>query len=444
MNPVGAAPPAGSAEDEPHAQQDVVVTGLGIVAGDYLDPDVLFDHLAAGGSLVAPDPRMAGWGLPGGVSARVPEEARRHLEGLVPAGTGPLGPAGTLGWYAADSAWADSGLGATVAPERVGVFVGCNRTMSTAADFAELTDHCDPTSGTFDLDTYLDDVGPRADHDVLLRPTTLTTALARQFDAGVAETHAAACAAGATAIGSACRDIRSGRLDVALAGGTESLTTFAAVVGFLALGALALGTTGDPTAVSRPFDKDRTGFVIGDAAAFLVLESRAHARRRGARTRARIAGFAGVSEAVRITASSLDGQSYADCMRLALDDAGLEPTDIGHVNAHGTATATNDRCEAAALALLFGERVGSVPVTANKSAVGHTLAGSGAVEAVLSVLTLQRQTLLPTLNHRAGDEVTSVLDVVTEARTWPVSAVLSNSFGFGGQNSSLVFTAESE
>ncbi|MGW9437008.1 beta-ketoacyl synthase N-terminal-like domain-containing protein [Streptomyces sp. NPDC055607] len=424
--------------------RDVVVTGLGVVAGDRPGPEALFAHLAGGGSLITRDPRMEAWGLPGGVSASVPGFLLSGLRRQVPADARPLSPAGALGWYAATRAWANSGLGTrTPAPGRTGVFVACNRTMGTEEDFADLTAYHDAESGVFDLDAYLDGAGPRPDRDVLTRPDSLTSALAARYGAGgAAETRADACAAGAMAVASAYRHIREGSLDVALAGGAEALTSFAAVVGFLALGALALGSSADPAVVSRPFDKSRTGFVIGDAGAFLVLESREHAARRGARVRARVEGCASVAEAVRVTASSPDGARYADCMRQALEDAGVGPEDVDHVNAHGTATRANDVCEAAALVGLFGERVRSLPLTANKSATGHSLAGSGAVEAVLSVLTLERQVLLPTLNFEAGDDVTSALDVVTAARPARVSRILSNSFGFGGENCSLVLAEE--
>src|SRR5690606_6965868 len=172
---------------------------------------------------------------------------------------------------------------------------------------------------------------------------------------------------------------------------------------------------------SRPFDKDRSGFVIGDGAAFLVLESRAHAEARGARVLARIAGYAGVAEAVQMTSSSRDGSDYAACIRAALADAGLTPDEIDHVNAHGTSTQANDACEAAALHTVFADRAGHVPITGNKSAMGHSLANSGAAEAVLSVLSIQRQTLLPTLNFTERDDVTRGLDIVTERHDAPVS-----------------------
>ncbi|REK87285.1 beta-ketoacyl-[acyl-carrier-protein] synthase family protein [Streptomyces inhibens] len=419
--------------------QEVVVTGIGLVAGRLTDPESLFDHLAQGHTLITEHPLHQEWGVPCAVSAHIDPGVRAALEDAVPEEAGSLGPAGTLAWHAAAQAWERSGLPRRLDTERGGVFLACNRMVMEPAELAGLAGHVDFAAGALDLDSYLDAGGPDAERYERIQPDTATVRLADYFGAaGVLETHADACAAGGMAIGSAYRYIRSGVLDVALAGGAESLTTLTSVTAFYGVGALAPADGQDAGRISRPFDKDRSGFVIGDGAAFLVLESRAHAEARGARILARVAGYAGVTEAVKMTSSSRDGSDYAECMRAALTDAGLTPGDIDHVNAHGTSTEANDTCEAAALHLVFGERTAGIPVTGNKSAMGHSLANSGAAEAVLSVLSLQRQSVLPTLNFAEPDEVTRGLDIVTEQRSTPVTAVLSNSFGFGGQNCSLI------
>ncbi|MGW2407429.1 beta-ketoacyl-[acyl-carrier-protein] synthase family protein [Streptomyces sp. NPDC001739] len=421
------------------AGHEVVVTGIGLVAGRLTDPEALFDHLAQGNTLIAEHPLHKEWGVPCAVSAHIDPEVRRSLEEAVPPEARPLGPAGALAWHAAAQAWERSGLPRRLESERGGVFLACNRMVMEPDELAGLAGHVDFEAGALDLDGYLDAGGPDPRRHERVQPDTATARLADWFGAaGVLETHADACAAGGMAIGSAYRYIRSGTLDVALAGGAESLTTLSSVAAFYGIGALAPAGERDAAELSRPFDKDRSGFVIGDGAAFLVLESRAHAEARGARVLARVAGYAGVTEAVKMTSSSRDGSDYATCIRAALADGGLTPDDIDHVNAHGTSTEANDTCEAAALHTVFGERVGRIPVTGNKSAMGHSLANSGAAEAVLSVLSLQRQAVLPTLNFHEPDEVTRGLDIVTEQRHTPVTTVLSNSFGFGGQNCSLI------
>jgi 3-oxoacyl-[acyl-carrier-protein] synthase II len=194
--------------------------------------------------------------------------------------------------------------------------------------------------------------------------------------------------------------------------------------------------------LSRPFDSGRNGFLLGEGAAFLVLEEADHAARRGAHILARIAGFHKTSEAWRITCSNPDGSSYESCMRAAIADAGMTPMDIGHVNCHGTSTTANDACEAMALKRLFGERAAMVPITANKSALGHALGASGVLEFILSVRSLETGVLLPTLNFLSGDQATSGLDVVTTARRTPVQTVMSTSFGFGGENCALVLAKD--
>ncbi|PJN36165.1 3-oxoacyl-ACP synthase [Streptomyces sp. CB02959] len=431
------------------AEHEVVVTGIGLVAGQLTDPEALFDHLAEGRTLITEHPLHKEWGVPCAVSAHIDPQVWQALADAAPEEAGPLGPAGVLAWHAAAQAWERSGLPRRLDTERGGVFLACNRMVMEPAELTWLAAHVDHEAGALDLDGYLEHLDGPAASDAdggldpqryeKIQPDSATAALADYFGAaGVLETHADACAAGGMAIGSAYRYIRSGTLDVALAGGAESLTTLTAVTAFYGVGALAPAEGRDPARISRPFDKDRSGFVIGDGAAFLVLESRAHAEARGARILAEVAGYAGVTEAVKMTSSSRDGSDYAECIRAALADAGLAPEDIDHVNAHGTSTEANDTCEAAALHTVFGARAATLPITGNKSAMGHSLANSGAAEAVLSVLSLERQTLLPTLNFAEPDEVTGGLDIVTERRPARVTAVLSNSFGFGGQNCSLI------
>lgn len=245
---------------------------------------------------------------------------------------------------------------------------------------------------------------------------------------------ATACAAGANAIGEGARLVREGACDVVVAGGTECALTPVALAAFWRMGALS--SNPDPARASRPFDADRDGFVMGEGAAFLVLESAASAAARGATVWGEVLGYGRTSDAHHITAPADTGAGAVACMEAALADAGLRPADVGHVNAHGTSTPLNDAAESAAISKVFGP--GAVPVTSTKGVTGHLVGAAGAVEAVAALLAAARGTVPPTANHeRAGDEID--VDVVHGApRAVAPAPVLSNSFGFGGHNASLV------
>ncbi|MGH9101697.1 MAG: beta-ketoacyl-[acyl-carrier-protein] synthase family protein [Acidimicrobiales bacterium] len=248
---------------------------------------------------------------------------------------------------------------------------------------------------------------------------------------GPCETTVTACAAGTQAIGNAARLVSSGRCVVALGGGAEAAITPTAKAGFANMTALS------QSGVSRPFDRDRDGFVMGEGAAMLVLEDLEHARARGARVLALLAGAASTADAHHITAPSPGGSGAVACMELAIADAGLEPSEITHINAHGTSTPLNDAAEAEAIGKLFG--VPGPPVTSVKGVNGHALGAAGALEAVASVLTLAHGRIPPTGGLRNQDPEI-LLDVVQGApRDWTPGPVLSNSFGFGGHNGCLVF-----
>ena len=243
-----------------------------------------------------------------------------------------------------------------------------------------------------------------------------------------------ACAAGTNAIGEGVRLLRDGSAEVVIAGGTEAFTAVT-VAAFARMGALSKRTD-DPATASRPFDVDREGFVIAEGAAFVVLESMERALARGATIHGEIAGYGRNSDAYHITAPSPGGAGAARCMQLALDDAGLEPGEIGHINAHGTSTELNDAAEAEAIRKVFGDA--PPPVTGPKGVLGHMIGGAGAAEAVISLLALRDEILPPTANTTTlGDDIG--LDVVmgTE-RSISADPAISNSFGFGGHNASLV------
>ncbi|MFI1184273.1 beta-ketoacyl-[acyl-carrier-protein] synthase family protein [Streptomyces sp. NPDC020799] len=246
---------------------------------------------------------------------------------------------------------------------------------------------------------------------------------------------ATACASGTTALGIA-RDLLRGACDIAVTGGAESGCHPSVVACFEQMRALSRRTH-DPAGASRPFDRGRDGFVLGEGAGILVLERAAHAAARGARPRAVLAGFGASSDAHDVSAPHSQGRGATDAMRAALRDAGLSPADIDHVNAHGTSTLLNDTAESHALHTVFG----SPPsVTANKSVLGHALGAAGGIEAAVTVLTLQHQTISPTANLHTPDPNID-LDVVHKSpRPASIRAALSNSFGFGGQNAVSLFT----
>ncbi len=244
-----------------------------------------------------------------------------------------------------------------------------------------------------------------------------------------------ACAAGAHAIGEGARLIRDGSADVVLAGGSEAAITQICMAAFARMGALS-GRNDDPARASRPFDADRDGFVMGEGAGFVVLERLDRAGTRDARVYGEVLGYGRNDDAHHVTAPSPGGAGAAACMQLAIDDAGLALSAIGHVNAHGTSTPLNDAAEAEAIRKVFGDE--PPPVTSVKGVIGHTIGAAGAIEAIAGVLSVRDGVVPPTANHaRRGDDID--VDVVAgEARKVGSLPVLSNSFGFGGHNASLI------
>ena len=246
-----------------------------------------------------------------------------------------------------------------------------------------------------------------------------------------------ACATGNHCIGDAFRIIQRGEADAMLAGGTESCITPLGVAGFSA--AKALSTRNDePTKASRPFDKDRDGFVLGEGAGVLLLEELERARRRGARIYAELVGYGMNSDAYHITAPPEDGHGAVRCMELAIEDAKMSKDEVGYINAHGTSTMA-DAIETGAIKQVFGERAKRIPVSSTKSMTGHLLGAAGGVEAVFSVLALHHHLLPPTINLDHPDPACDLDYIPWKARPSSITAALSNSFGFGGVNACLIF-----
>ncbi|AII46703.1 3-oxoacyl-ACP synthase [Synechococcus sp. KORDI-49] len=250
---------------------------------------------------------------------------------------------------------------------------------------------------------------------------------------GPSSAVATACAAGSNAIGDAFRLLQLGKADAMVCGGAESAITPLGVAGFASAKALSFRND-DPATASRPFDAERDGFVIGEGAGVLVLETLAHAEARGATVLAEIVGYGMTCDAHHITSPSPGGVGGAEAMRLALMDGGIDPADVDYVNAHGTSTPANDKNETAAIKSALGDRALQIPVSSTKSMTGHLLGGSGGIEAVACVLALRQGVVPPTINHSNPDPDCDLDVVPNTARDQTLGTVLSNSFGFGGHN----------
>ncbi|MDL2268815.1 beta-ketoacyl-ACP synthase II [Desulfosarcina sp. OttesenSCG-928-A07] len=247
-----------------------------------------------------------------------------------------------------------------------------------------------------------------------------------------------ACAAGAHAVGDACNTIRRGQADAMITGGVESVITPTCVAGFNAMKALSTRND-DPERASRPFDRDRDGFVVGEGSGILILEALDHALERGATILAEIVGYGQSGDGYHMTSPSPDGDGMIRCMQAAIDDAGLLPDAIDYINAHGTSTPLNDLYETRAIKAVFGESVRNVAISSTKSMTGHLLGGAGGIESAITVLALKNGIIPPTINLDHPDDECDLDYVPHAARKADLSCAMSNSFGFGGTNASLVF-----
>ena len=254
---------------------------------------------------------------------------------------------------------------------------------------------------------------------------------------GVNWTPTSACASGNNAVGEAFHLIREGQQDAVIAGGTEAATTPLGLGGFAAMKALSTRND-EPAKASRPFDKDRDGFVMSEGAGMLILEERERALRRGARIYAEMIGYGTNGDAHHITSPAPEGEGAARCMALTLEDAGVEAADVDYINAHGTSTPYNDANETAAIKTVFGEHARALAVSSTKSMTGHLLGAAGAVEAIYSVLALHRGVLPPTINYETPDPDCDLDYVSNQPREADIRVALSNSFGFGGTNACIL------
>jgi 3-oxoacyl-[acyl-carrier-protein] synthase II len=341
---------------------------------------------------------------------------------------------------AATMAVAHAGLGdAATDPARFGIYLGSGEGQQDFGRFADLVhrasrdDRVDTTSFT-GLGVRALDAIREADQE----PGGPAGHLAATFGAaGPNATCQTACSASAQAIGEAAELIRRGEADVMLAGGTHSMIHPLGLTGFILLTAMSTRNE-DPARASRPFDRDRDGFVLGEGGGVLVLEELEHARARGAVIHGEVAGQCSTADAFRLTDGHDEGRGAVAAMRGALADAGVEPCEIGYINAHGTSTASNDAIETLAIKRVFGESAARIPVSSTKSMTGHLVSAGGAVEAIACLLAIRDGVLPPTINLENPDPDCDLDYVPNVARERAVDVVLTNSFGFGGQNTALV------
>ncbi|MGK5631867.1 beta-ketoacyl-[acyl-carrier-protein] synthase family protein [Streptomyces sp. URMC 123] len=414
---------AGTAATTPGtAAEAVAVTGLGLVTPAGIGTEATWEGVCRGVSAARRDPRLGG--LPVDISCTVPGfSATRHVGRRSPLVHDRFVQ---LAVAAAREAVTDSGLDPrTWDGARVGVVVGCGLGGVTTWEQQH---------------RRMLESGPNAVSALLiplLVPNMAAGHLAMELGAtGPNLVTATACASGATALGTACALLRDGTCDVVVAGGAEAGVSPLIVTGFARMGALSRRLA-EPAAASRPFDADRDGFVIGEGSGMLVLERRRDALARGAPVRALLAGYGASADAHHMTAPDPEGAGALRALRTALDQAGVMPSEVDHVNAHGTATPLNDAVEARVLRKLLGD---AAAVTSTKGVLGHALGAAGAIEAALTVLALQHGTVPPTANLDRQDPGVE-LDVVAGApRRGRFHVALSNAFGFGGQNAVLLFT----
>ncbi len=404
----------------------VVVTGVGLVTPLGTGVEKNWSALMAGRSGIAPISRFVADDFPTKIAGEVrdftPEDyiERREIKKMDPFIQYAIG--------AAQQAMDQAGLKIPPAdPDRVGVIVGVG--MGGIQSIEQFH--------TMYLENRLRRVSPFFIAKVIanLAPGQISIRFGAR---GVNYTPTSACASGATAVGEAFRNIRHGYQDAVIAGGTEAPLCGLGVGGFIAMRALSTRND-EPERASRPFDRLRDGFVVAEGAGILVLEALDYALARGAMPLAEVIGYGAGADAFHITAPAPGGVGPMRCMQQTLADAGLEPAEVGYINAHGTATQYNDASESEAIHKVFGEHAAKVAVSSTKSMTGHTLGAAGGIEAVFTVLALQRQRLPPTINYEEPDPACDLDYVPNVARDTDATVALSNSFGFGGANATLAF-----
>jgi 3-oxoacyl-[acyl-carrier-protein] synthase II len=406
-------------------ERRVVVTGIGLVTPLGIGVEDTWSALVAGKSGVGPITRFDASGYGTRIAAEVhgfnaedfmaKKEAKRTEHFIAYA------------IAASRMALEDSGLKIDgTNGHRVGVLTGCGL---GGLNMLEVTARTVDTSGPKRVSPFF---------IPMLIGNMAAGMVSIQFGAkGPNSSVATACAAGAHAIGDACDLIKYGKADAMITGGVESVVTRTCIAGFGAMKALST-RNGDPQKASRPFDRDRDGFVVGEGSGMLILESLEHAQARGARIYAEMAGYGMSGDGYHMTSPPPDGEGAARCMQAAILEAGIQPSQVDYINAHGTSTPLNDLYETRAIKMVFGEQACNVPISSTKSMTGHLLGGAGGIETVFTVLVINHDILPPTINLDNPDPECDLDYVPNVARKKVVNYAMTNSFGFGGTNAALI------
>ncbi len=412
----------------------VVVTGMGVVTSLGAGKDDNWRKLVAGQSGISAIKRFSTEGLKTRIAGTV------DFVDIQPMSSPAL--AGKLADMAAEEAVAEAGIGSA------GHFPG-PLFLAVAPVEVEWPQRQElaKASGANDAVTYTDLIRAAATgkfghyHDRFMF-ASVADGLAQKFGTeGAPISLSTACASGASAIQLGLEAIRRGETDAALCVATDGSVNVESLIRFSLLSALSISNE-PPQGAAKPFSKNRDGFVMAEGAGAVVLESYAGAKARGAKILGVLAGCGELADSFHRTRSSPDGKPIVGCMRNALDDAGLKPEAIDYINAHGTGTPENDKMECQCVSTVFGEHAKRIPISSNKSMIGHTLSAAGAVEAVVTLLTLEHQRIPPTINYNVPDPAITLDVVPNKARDARMERAISNSFGFGGQNVSLVLARE--
>lgn len=416
----------------------VVVTGIGMINPMGHDVQTVWSGLKEGNSGVARTTLFDATGFPTQISAEVKgwdiTDSGEPAELWAARGRHTKFAAG-----AAKQAIADSGVMDSITdPVRFGVYLGSGEGNQDFATFSKMMAAA-LADGTYDAAKFITSGLKllKPEKELEQEPNMPAAHLATMFGAqGPNLNCLTACAASSQAVGEATEIIRRGDADVMLAGGTHSMIHPFGVTGFNLLTALS-ESNDEPTKASRPFDRLRNGFVLGEGSAMVILEDLESAKARGATIYGEVAGYGTTADAYRITDIPPDGHGGIAAMRMAIKDAGLNPSDIHYVNAHGTSTTVNDKVETLACKEVFGELAAKTPVSSTKSMMGHLIAAAGVTEMIVCLMAIRDSVLPPTINYENPDPLCDLDYVPNEARPAKVQYALNNSFGFGGQNVTL-------
>ena len=426
----------------------VVVTGLGVVSPVGTGLERFWDSLVNGRSGVARITRFDPSGLAVAIAAevrgfRLRDYSDANEEYVSADGIRvPLDARTGYALAAADMSIRSAGLDGSAAWTDASMYLGVGEGDNDLALLSEMLTPCATPDGCDTAKLLSRPARAFAVRDQLMEPTIPASLIAARYGIrGEVTTCLTACAASAQAIGEAARRIQTGECDLALTGGAHAMTAPLDVIGFAMLSALS-SRNDAPARASRPFDRHRDGFVLGEGAGMLVLEDADHARRRGAHVFGEIAGYGSANDAYRVTDMHPDARGATGAIAAALHDAGVAPSEIGYVNAHGTSTIENDRAETLALHRALGDAARTIPVSSTKSMTGHAVAAAGAIEIIATILALRDQLLPPTINLETPDPDCDLDYVPNRARAHVFDTALSNSFGFGGQNVALVVRRE--